>query len=413
MAILEYSAAIIVALIAGIVAMTHLDYLSELFRIVDGALRLDGEKVRNYSALLANKLESAGETSSARRLRQLLDRQGHQLHPAGFKQQAPAPIDNESRFPLVQRSEIPKDIGKYAFTDQQKAFVDDYLAIARSKAVLEAEGVDSGTNLLLYGPPGCGKTYMACFIAHGLNLPLYVVRLDGLISSFLGSTAKNIRAVLEFASKTPCVLLLDEFDAIAKLRDDEHELGELKRVVNSFIQNLDALGTDLVLIAATNHERLLDPAIWRRFQYLLQIGKPDAQQREQIWEQYSESLGWSRKQLKVLSDLSAGFSCSAIHNATTKLRQRKITQGRVPTLREAFVVLCSGENGVDPEVNPLSAQVLDNPRELKAVLQKRDPRLYSMEIVGEIAGYSRATMIRLDKKRQERSKGGKDADARK
>lgn len=391
--------------------MSQATYLSELFRIVDGALRLDGDKVRNYSALLADKLESAGETSSAKRLRQLLDRQGHQLHPAGFKQQAPAPVDSESRFPLVQRSEIPSDIARYAFTDQQKAFVDDYLSVVRSKAILEAEGVDSGTNLLLYGPPGCGKTYMACFIAHALDLPLYIVRLDGLISSFLGSTSKNIRAVLEFAARTPCVLLLDEFDAIAKLRDDEHELGELKRVVNSFIQNLDALGTDLVLVAATNHEQLLDPAIWRRFQYLLHIDKPDANQREQVWEQYSQGLGWSRKQTRALTDLSAGFSCSAIHITATKLRQRKITQDKTPTLRDAFVLLCSAENGIAPEVNPLSASLLADPRELQSVLQKRDRQLYSMEIVGEIAGYSRATMSRMGKKPRKKKRGGPDATA--
>lgn len=392
--------------------MSGTPYLSELFRIVDGALRLDGEKVRNYSALLADKLDSDGEAASARRLRQLLDRQGQQLRPAGYKQQAPPPVDSESRFPLVQRADIPDDIDRYAFIEQQKASVDDYLAVVRAKAQLEAEGVDSGTNLLLYGPPGCGKTYLACFIAHALELPLYVVRLDGLISSFLGSTAKNIRAALEFASRTPCVLLLDEFDAVAKLRDDEHELGELKRVVNSFIQNLDALGSDLVLIAATNHEQLLDPAIWRRFQYLLQIDKPDTHQREQLWEQYSRGLDWSRKQMKALADLSAGFSCSAIHNTATKLRQRKITQDKAPNLRDAFILLCSTENGHDPEVNPLSPQLLDDPRELRSVLQKRDPQLYSMEIVGDMAGCSRATMSRMGKQRQAR-RGVSNATSRK
>jgi len=83
----------------------------------------------------------------------------------------------------------------------------------------------------MYGPPGTGKSRLARHIARELGLDLYVARLDGLISSFLGSTSKNIRALFDFASKTPCVLFLDEFDAIAKLRGDTQELGELKRVV--------------------------------------------------------------------------------------------------------------------------------------------------------------------------------------
>ena len=128
--------------------------------------------------------------------------------------------------------------------------------------------------MLLYGPPGCGKSRLARYTARKLGLELYVARLDGLISSYLGSTSKNIRALFEFASRTPCVLFLDEFDAIAKLRGDTQELGELKRVVNSFIQNLDTLGTQSVVLAATNHEVLLDAAVWRRFSYRLELSYP-------------------------------------------------------------------------------------------------------------------------------------------
>ena len=134
--------------------MAHTPYISELFRIVEGALRLDDQKVRNYSGLLADKFESDGEGTSARRLRKILDRQGHQLHPSGHKQQPPTPVDSESRFPLVHCADIPENIGQYAFAKHQMASVEDYLAVVRAKALLEAEGIDSGTNLLLHGPPG-------------------------------------------------------------------------------------------------------------------------------------------------------------------------------------------------------------------------------------------------------------------
>jgi AAA+ superfamily predicted ATPase len=112
-------------------------------------------------------------------------------------------------------------------------------------------------------------------------------------------------------------LLLDEFDAIAKVCDDQQELGELKRIVNSFLQNLDALGTDVTLIAATNHEQLLDPAVWRRFHYQLQLDLPDAEQREKFWAMFSGDIVWSAKELKVLADLSDGFSVAAIETVMT------------------------------------------------------------------------------------------------
>jgi SpoVK/Ycf46/Vps4 family AAA+-type ATPase len=269
------------------------------------------------------------------------------------------------------------------------------LSVVRSRAELEAKGIKVVTNLLLYGPPGCGKTHLARFIAHELKLPLYLVRLDGLVSSFLGSTSKNIRAVLEFASRTPCVLLLDEFDAIAKVRDDQQELGELKRIVNSFLQNLDALGTDVTLIAATNHEQLLDPAVWRRFHYQVQLDLPEAEQREKFWEMFSGDVVWSPKELKVLADLSDGFSVAAIETVMTRLRQRLIVHLEKPNLRDALISLGSLAEGKRHEQFALSQAPINDPRKLAKQLRARNPQLYSLAMIGEVAGRSTATMSRL------------------
>ena len=96
---------------------------------------------------------------------------------------------------------------------------------------------------MLYGVPGCGKSTVAKYIAQQIGLPLVIARLDALVSSLLGSTSKNIRKVFDFADSRPCILFLDEFDAIAKARDDQHELGELKRVINSLLQNIDSLSS--------------------------------------------------------------------------------------------------------------------------------------------------------------------------
>ncbi|MGH7989373.1 MAG: AAA family ATPase, partial [Limisphaerales bacterium] len=310
------------------------------------------------------------------------------------EQHAPPPVDGESRFPLVEKVEIPESIDRHLFSEPQRIFVDDYLSVVRSRAELEQKGISSGTNLLLYGPPGCGKSHLAFYIASKLQMPLYMARLDGLISSFLGSTSKNIRAVFEFASRTPCVLLLDEFDAIAKLRDDQQEIGELKRVVNSFIQNLDSLGRDIILIAATNHEQLLDPAVWRRFQYLLHIDLPNLEQREAFWFLFSRELNWSSKELKALADLSEGFSVAAIEGAANRVKQQVITRQAEPNLHAAIVALSSLARGESSTKTILSSIRLDEPHALAKRLRKRNPHIYSLSLVGEIAGLSKATMSR-------------------
>lgn len=162
----------------------------------------------------------------------------------------------------------------------------------------------------MYGPPGTGKTRLARFIiAQEL---VYIARLDGLISSFLGSTSKNIRALFDFAAKRPCVLFLDEFDAIAKLRGDSQELEELKRVVNSFLQNLDTLGPQSIVLAATNHEELLDSAVWRRFGYRLELDYPSVELRWQMWSGFLQPIEFIERDLHILVDLSEGFSGSDI-----------------------------------------------------------------------------------------------------
>lgn len=370
-------------------------YLSELFRIIEGALRLDGDKVRNYANLLADKLQSDGNIPSAKRLRQLINQPGHQLRPANFQQQhSTLPVDDESRFPLLQQLS-PQEHTEYFYANEaQRRIVEDFLSVARARERLEAQGVSASTSLLLYGPPGCGKTHLASYVAKQLGLPIFLARLDGLISSFLGSTAKNIRAILEFATRTPCVLFIDEFDAIAKLRDDQQELGELKRVVNSFRQNLDMLGKDVILIAATNHEQLLDSAVWRRFHFQLHIDYPTFGQREHFWGVFSADGAWSPKDLKVLADISSGYSVAAIETASSRLRQRSILLDEPPTLREAVRALLPLGHGQSTVSPVLKTEWLDDINVLIEKLRERDPQLYSLSVIADIAGISKATMSR-------------------
>jgi len=131
---------------------------------------------------------------------------------------------------------------------------------------LEAVGLTPTKTAIFTGPPGVGKTLAARWLARELELPLATLNLGAVMSSFLGRTGANIRQVMDFTRQSPCVLLLDELDAIAKRRDDASDIGELKRLVTVLLQELDHWPCSGLLIATTNHEQLIDPAVWRRFE---------------------------------------------------------------------------------------------------------------------------------------------------
>jgi len=147
--------------------------------------------------------------------------------------------------------------------------------------VLRAHGFEPRHRVLLSGPPGNGKTSFAEAIAESLALPMFVVRYDTLIGSYLGETNSRLRNLFDFVRMRPCVLFFDEFDAIGKERGDNHETGEIKRVVSFLLMQLDQLPSYVVIVAATNHAELLDRAVWRRFQIRLDFPHPSKQRLEQ------------------------------------------------------------------------------------------------------------------------------------
>jgi hypothetical protein len=374
--------------------MSDIRFMNELFRIVNGALRLDIDKVRNYTAFLADKLEKAGDTVPAARLRKMLEENDQELRPAGVAFARTLPVDAESRFPLVERVNFKAMLEPpVVLTQDHWDTVNEFLSIAKSHAQVETTAI----SLLMYGPPGTGKSRLARFIAQELSLDLYVARLDGLISSFLGSTSKNLRALFDFAAITPCVLFLDEFDALAKLRGDSQELGELKRVVNSFIQNLDTLGTQSIVVAATNHEDLLDSAIWRRFSYRLALTFPSADQRQVMWVQFMAPLRFTARDIELLVDLSEGFSGSDIREVCLRLHRRRAAMQKKPQLKDAFQVLQNMAIGEGEERRFLARLRGKDEQEIASVLRERSTKLYSFSALADLLGISKATAHRRAK----------------
>jgi SpoVK/Ycf46/Vps4 family AAA+-type ATPase len=377
--------------------LTEDRFMNEVFRIVSGALRLDVDKVRNYTTFLADKLEKAGDAGSATRLRRLLVETDHTLRPAGASTVRALPVDAESRFPLIERANLKHPEESPVILDADRwELVREFLSVAKSHALLEAEGVTTPLSLMLYGPPGVGKSRLARHIARELGLDLYTARLDGLVSSFLGSTSKNIRALFEFASRTPCVLFLDEFDAIAKLRGDAQELGELKRVVNSFLQNLDSLGPQTTVIAATNHEEILDRAVWRRFTYRLKLDYPSVDERVAMWSAFLKSLSFTPREIALLADLSEGFSGSDIQEAALRLHRKRVTSQVKPDVSSAFRALKNLATGDAESARRFLALIADaSPEDIANALRARDPRMYSHAAIAKLLGVSKTTAYRL------------------
>ncbi len=168
--------------------------------------------------------------------------------------------------------------------------------------VLRAHGLEPRHRMLLTGPPGNGKTSLAEALAYELALPLFIVRYDAIITSYLGDTATRLRRMFDFVRTEPCVLFFDEFDAIGKERGDTHETGEIKRVVTTLLMQLDDLPTYCVLVGATNHPELLDRATWRRFEIKLELGRPSDEVMTEYFaarmKEFSDNFGYTAKRLR-------------------------------------------------------------------------------------------------------------------
>ena len=244
------------------------------------------------------------------------------------------PEDRERGMPLVTLREPDRRLEDVVLSPQNLSHVRNILREYNREEVLKAHGLSPSDRLLFCGPPGCGKTLTAEVIAGELGRPLAIVRTDSVVSSFLGETAANLRKVFDFISASPVVALFDEFDALGKEREDASEHGELRRVVNAVLQMLDAYDGRSLIIAATNHERLLDLAIWRRFEEVLFLKPPTA---AQLYRLFSIKLRGVRHDLDIKDLTRRDWFEDATHADVERVLRRAVKemvlQGGEPVLR--------------------------------------------------------------------------------
>jgi SpoVK/Ycf46/Vps4 family AAA+-type ATPase len=306
------------------------DMSTDILRIIEGGLFNDKRKIINYSTRLAERLRSEGDA-------QLADCILEQINANSNKSAATAdamrmiPLDADSKLQIVEVIPETTTRTQIVLSDTVKKQIDDLINLISHHEEIERAGIEIKASLLLYGPPGCGKTSIAHYISEQTGLPLVVAKLDGIVSSLLGSTAKNLRKIFSYASSLPCILFLDEFDAIAKARDDNHELGELKRVINSLLQNIDSMPSTTVLIAATNHPQLLDKAVWRRFTVKSEVNLPDDSNRitliKLLLDGYNCPFLDDRNKLDIFSSLVSAMSPSDISTLMSRVKVNSIISG--------------------------------------------------------------------------------------
>jgi len=197
----------------------------------------------------------------------------------------------------------------------------------RRAELLRSHSMEPRSRVLLEGPPGNGKTSLAEAIAAETMLPFYVVRYEGVVSSFLGETTSRLDHVFEFARTRRCVLFFDEFDTLAKERSDLHETGEIKRVVSTLLLQIDRLPAHVIAICATNHPELLDRAAWRRFQLRLTIGSPSRVDATRFLETMTARVGGELGLApRTLADRLTGASYAELEQFALDVRRRYILE---------------------------------------------------------------------------------------
>jgi SpoVK/Ycf46/Vps4 family AAA+-type ATPase len=393
--------------------------------IVRAALAHETDAVRDAALKLAERVEhpdtGAGEPQIGKLIRRIVAESTSQsgglgtagpAHPTGGAM-TPAklggasgpsltfgggfgPVDGESRSPFVDEL-TPTTNERLILPEAATSELERFVELRRNQDAMARAGLLPPRTLLLYGPPGSGKSTAARTVAAALSLPLLTVRLDAVISSYLGTTAKNLRAVFDYAAYRRGVLFLDEFDALAKMRDDAHEVGEIKRIVNGLIQNLDGY-PEMPLIAATNHEHLLDPAIWRRFDSIVALQLPGRDEREALLRLFIErtyptssaggAYGVHERGMSPRRTMRAASARPALQPVPTSAYVRSLSGQADPALDSeelgALAQLTEGCSGADLERTVVRARQEALLDDLRAGQQARPRGSLAEQIVLEI-----------------------------
>jgi hypothetical protein len=276
-------------------------------------------KYRQQRPELAARLDQSLKASQTRSAGNSILRRGV---AAMETSEAPLPVDGDSRLALIRVFDDRAGLLPPILPGGVHNAIGAIIRERQESERLAARGISPTRSAILVGPPGVGKTLSARWIASALGKPLWVLDLTAVMSSLLGKTGNNLRAALDHAKKHAAILLLDEIDAIAKRRSDESDIGELKRLVTVMLQEVDQWPDSGLLLAATNHPELVDPALWRRFDLVLKFDSPDASAIAVAIQRFlGDDLALFEAWIDVLAAGLQGQSLSDVERSINALRR--------------------------------------------------------------------------------------------
>jgi SpoVK/Ycf46/Vps4 family AAA+-type ATPase len=283
----------------------------------------NGDKERFYtiSLQLAAHESKQGHTVIARAIRDIVDKSRQQTKSNII----PFPGELQGLI-LTESPNTPKS--SLVMPEPLKKRIDRIIHEYRQRNKLKSHGLKHRRKILLTGPPGTGKTMTARILSSDLNLKLHTIQVDRLVTKFMGETSAKLRQIFELISQVHGVYLFDEFDAIGSDRSMDNDVGEMRRVLNAFLQFIEQDHSDSLIIAATNNPKLLDHALFRRFEDVLHYNLPDETQRRALVENIMGTFLGHQFAWKNVLKLSAGLSHAEIDYACRDTIKTMILCGR-------------------------------------------------------------------------------------
>ncbi|MBE9570210.1 MAG: ATP-binding protein [Proteobacteria bacterium] len=373
-----------------------MEALKELILSISSLASRRGD--RELLMLLRRKLTALEDESPevARELSRTISSTGGLGALRRFREMDSVPVDADSGMELLLVEPDPRAEVVPVVSPENKETLNRFIRERGHILELRAAGIRPPTTLALMGPPGTGKTTLARWIAAELHSPLMILNLASVVTSYLGQTGHNIKKALDRARLEPSVLLLDEFDALARLRTDNDDVGEMKRVVTVLLQEVEGWPDHSVLIAATNLPELVDPAFRRRFSRWVRLSLPGEEDRPKILQVHYTGRTISQQHMELAALCLVGSSGADLASFANRVATRQILDSVSPL--EALWEELS--------IEVAERQLSDNVKKRFVQFAREvDTKRFTFRKLGQLLGISHTTAMHLAKapnKRQRR-----------